>query len=157
MGQNFFWVHFLPRSYVHFLNHYEKMDFLIPHSKQSPKNGFYVQIFDFHRPSDQCCGSGSGIRDRVPFRPLDQGWRQFGSGIRDGKKSDPGSGINIPDPQHCFKIFMQDIWASKSLVPNVHPPWQNPRYAPDCYVGIFLGHQDMYGNHNTSSLYQYRV
>ena len=21
--------------------------------------------------------------------------------IRDGKKSDPGSGINIPDPQHC--------------------------------------------------------
>jgi hypothetical protein len=30
----------------------------------------------------------------------DPGWRQFGSGIRDGKKSDPGSGINIPDPQH---------------------------------------------------------
>jgi hypothetical protein len=25
-----------------------------------------------------------------------------GSGIRDGKKSDPGSGINIPDSQHCF-------------------------------------------------------
>jgi hypothetical protein len=24
----------------------------------------------------------------------------FGSGIRDGKKSDPESGINIPDPQH---------------------------------------------------------
>ena len=23
-----------------------------------------------------------------------------GSGIRDGKKLDPGSGINIPDPQH---------------------------------------------------------
>jgi hypothetical protein len=22
--------------------------------------------------------------------------------IRDGKKSDPGSGINIPDPQHCY-------------------------------------------------------
>jgi hypothetical protein len=22
--------------------------------------------------------------------------------IRDGKKSDPGSGINIPDPQHCI-------------------------------------------------------
>jgi hypothetical protein len=21
--------------------------------------------------------------------------------IRDGKKSDPGSGINIPDPPHC--------------------------------------------------------
>jgi hypothetical protein len=24
--------------------------------------------------------------------------------IRDGKKLDPGSGINIPDPQHCLKI-----------------------------------------------------
>jgi hypothetical protein len=22
--------------------------------------------------------------------------------IRDGKKSDPGSGINVPDPQHCL-------------------------------------------------------
>jgi hypothetical protein len=30
------------------------------------------------------------------------GMEKFGSGIRDGKKSDPGSGINIPDPQHCF-------------------------------------------------------
>jgi hypothetical protein len=32
----------------------------------------------------------------------------FGSGIRDpgsgmGKNQDPGSGINIPDPQHCLK------------------------------------------------------
>jgi hypothetical protein len=32
----------------------------------------------------------------------------FGSGIRDpgsgmGKNQDPGSGINIPDPQHCKK------------------------------------------------------
>ncbi len=70
--------------------------------------------------------SGSGIRDEQPgsyflelrnhFLPFlglkylnslmrirDPGWRQFGSGIRDGKKSDPGSGINIPDPQHCLK------------------------------------------------------
>jgi hypothetical protein len=37
----------------------------------------------------------------------------FGSGIRDpgsgmGKNQDPGSGINIPDPQHwkwCFILF----------------------------------------------------
>jgi hypothetical protein len=34
--------------------------------------------------------------------------RDLGSGmetvrIRDGKKSDPGSRINIPDPQHCKK------------------------------------------------------
>ncbi len=32
----------------------------------------------------------------------------FGSGIRDpgsgmSKNQDPGSGINIPDPQHCIK------------------------------------------------------
>ncbi len=38
----------------------------------------------------QCCGSGSGTRCL------------FDPGIRDGKKSDPGSGINIPDPQHWF-------------------------------------------------------
>jgi hypothetical protein len=33
----------------------------------------------------------------------DPGWKKFGSeieGIRDGKNSDLGSGINIPDPQH---------------------------------------------------------
>jgi hypothetical protein len=33
-----------------------------------------------------------------------------GSGIRDpgsgmGKNQDPESGINIPDPQHCFVTF----------------------------------------------------
>ncbi len=35
--------------------------------------------------------------------------------IRDGKKSDPGSGINIPDPQHCkilnfFRKLIQTFW-----------------------------------------------
>jgi hypothetical protein len=34
------------------------------------------------------------------MRIRDPGWRQFGSGIRNGKKSDPGSVINIPDPPH---------------------------------------------------------
>ncbi len=29
-------------------------------------------------------------------------WKKFGSGTRDGKKSDLGSGMNIPDPQHWF-------------------------------------------------------
>jgi hypothetical protein len=34
----------------------------------------------------------------------------FGSGIRDpgsgmGKNQDPGSGINIPNPQHCLKTM----------------------------------------------------
>jgi hypothetical protein len=70
--------------------------------------------------------SGSGIRDeqsgsyflelrnhffgffrvkilKFLLRIRDPGWRQFGSGIRDGKKSDPRSGINIPDPQHSNK------------------------------------------------------
>jgi hypothetical protein len=69
-------------------------------------------------------GSGPGIRtrDEQPrsyFRVLrnnfsglkylnslmrnrDPGWKEFGSGIRDGKNWDPGSGINIPDAQHCF-------------------------------------------------------
>jgi len=36
-------------------------------------------------------GSGMG-----KFGP---GTEKFGSRIRDGKNSDPGSGINIPDPQ----------------------------------------------------------
>jgi hypothetical protein len=64
-------------------------------------------------------GSGSGIRDEQPvsyflelrkpfllvkilkFFDADPGWKQFGSGIREWKKV--GSGINIPDPQHCSR------------------------------------------------------
>jgi hypothetical protein len=65
--------------------------------------------------------SGSGIRDEQPgsyfqelrnhflifwglkylnslMRILDPGTGMETVGIRDGKKSDPGSGINIPDP-----------------------------------------------------------
>jgi hypothetical protein len=34
------------------------------------------------------------------MRIRDPEWKKFGCGIRDGKNSDPGSGINIPDPQH---------------------------------------------------------
>ncbi len=47
------------------------------------------------------------IRDSVLFRPLDRG---SGSGMKENpdpdpewKNSDPGSGINIPDPQHWLK------------------------------------------------------
>jgi hypothetical protein len=38
----------------------------------------------------------------IKFFDMDPGWKKFGSGIiRDnGKKSDPGSGIYISDPQH---------------------------------------------------------
>jgi hypothetical protein len=47
--------------------------------------------------------------------------------IRDGKKSDPGSGINIPDPQHCSDagpdasfhfneaFTIRKYWLSKSI------------------------------------------
>ncbi len=63
--------------------------------------------------------SGSGIRDEQPgsyflelrnhflwvkifkFFDADPGSGMETVRIRDGKKSDPGSGINIPDPQHC--------------------------------------------------------
>jgi hypothetical protein len=34
------------------------------------------------------------------MRIRDPGWKTLGSGIRDRKNLDPGSGINIPDPQH---------------------------------------------------------
>jgi hypothetical protein len=41
------------------------------------------------------------------MRIRDPGWKKVGSGIRDDKKSDPGSGINIPDPQHCTKLVFR--------------------------------------------------
>ncbi len=72
-----------------------------------------------------------GIRDPVPFWPLDPGWKNSdglkilkffdadpGSGIflsldPGWKNLDPGSGINIPDPKHCknynhFRSIHQD-------------------------------------------------
>jgi hypothetical protein len=60
-------------------------------------------------------GSGSGMNnpDHISknlkqffglnylLRIRDPGCKKFGSEIRDGNNLDPGSGINIPDPQHC--------------------------------------------------------
>ncbi len=46
------------------------------------------------------------------MRILDPGWRQFGFGIRDGKKLDPGSGVNIPDPQHWINL-RRIVWGIK--------------------------------------------
>jgi hypothetical protein len=41
----------------------------------------------------------------------------LGSEIRNGKNSDPGSGINIPDPQHClFARFLHEPTASDAYV-----------------------------------------
>jgi hypothetical protein len=64
--------------------------------------------------------SGSGIRDEQPgsyFLELRNHSFAFfgvkilkffdenpGSGIRDGDSSDPGSGMEIPDPQHCYTL-----------------------------------------------------
>jgi hypothetical protein len=51
------------------------------------------------------------------MRKRDPGWKEFGSGIRDGKNSDPRSGINIPNPQHWFpgilrkEVVLSDIVA----------------------------------------------
>jgi hypothetical protein len=45
------------------------------------------------------------MRIRDPeWKKFRSGMEKFGSGIQDGKKSDPGSGIekNIPDPQRCL-------------------------------------------------------
>jgi len=47
--------------------------------------------------SIQCCGSGSGIRIRIIF-PF------FWVKILKFFHSDPGSGINILDPQHCLSL-----------------------------------------------------
>jgi hypothetical protein len=58
----------------------------------------------------------------LKFFDEDPGWRHFGSGIREGKKSDPGSGINIPDPQHWFLIefidwrYSQSCWYFRPLL-----------------------------------------
>jgi hypothetical protein len=60
-------------------------------------------------------GSGSGVNNRdhnseslktifwvktLKFFDVDPGSGMEKIWIRDGKKSDPGSGVNIPDPQH---------------------------------------------------------
>jgi hypothetical protein len=47
---------------------------------ESVKTGFCVKIFKFF--------------------DADRGRKKFVSGARDGKNSDPGSGINLPDLQH---------------------------------------------------------
>jgi hypothetical protein len=48
---------------------------------------------------------------------------EFGSGIKDGripirdtkKLSDPGSGINIPDPQNCYQVSISDTGTYRHL------------------------------------------
>jgi hypothetical protein len=70
-----------------------------------------LRIRNFYFGSDVGSGFESWIRIRIRILDLNPDPKQantsFSSGIetdriRDGKKSDPGSGINIPDPQQCF-------------------------------------------------------
>jgi hypothetical protein len=63
------------------------------------KQFFGVKILQFFDADPGWRKFGSKIRG--------PGWEKFGSEIRDGKNSDPGwknsdpgSGTNIPDPQH---------------------------------------------------------
>jgi hypothetical protein len=36
--------------------------------------------------------------------------------IRDGKHSDPVSGINIPDPLHCCKLMVECTFPKQNIV-----------------------------------------
>jgi hypothetical protein len=75
-----------------------------------PGSGLKTRII-FFRAQKPFFFAFLGLKIKIlKFFDEDPGWRQFGSGIRDGKKSDPGSGmeksrirgsgINIPDPPH---------------------------------------------------------
>ncbi len=63
------------------------------------------------------------IRDPVPFWPLDPG-----SGM--GKNQDPGSGINIPDPQHCSKQTKQILGSNR---PETKFFWFKPTRNKICF------------------------
>jgi hypothetical protein len=98
----------------------------LQHSVADPDPGSGIRcLFDPWIRDGRKLASGSGIRDEQPgsyflelrnhfFAFLGVKIRKFfdedtGSGIetvriRDGKKSDPGFGINIPDPPHCFNM-----------------------------------------------------
>ncbi len=64
------------------------------------RNHFLVKILKFFELRMQDPGSGM---EKFGSEIQDQDREKFGSGIRGGKDSDPGSGINISDPQHCCR------------------------------------------------------
>jgi hypothetical protein len=59
------------------------------------------------------------------IRIRDPGWRQFGSGIRDGKKSDPGSATLVT----VFTFIYNDI----SVVIIFYTRWDSAREWDDQY------------------------
>jgi hypothetical protein len=76
-----------------------------------------------------CCGSGSGMYtpDHIS-ESLETVFLGYNteivcceSGIRDGKNSDPGSGINIPDPQRWSEMYLGSVFfPSWILDPDPH-------------------------------------
>jgi hypothetical protein len=93
----------------------------------------------------QCCGknpgsgafltSGSGNPGWVKNQDAESFKKQFsglkylnflcGSGmekiwIRDGKSSDPGSGINIPDPQHWWEVLFSPVLWIREYFCRIH-------------------------------------
>jgi hypothetical protein len=106
-GLGFFSGSRIPDPNPYFLELSDK--FLSEKFYNSLKTGpnFFLQnlknkiIFNFVK----FCGYKKGLTTNF-FSPLSF-VAVFGSGIRDpgsgmGKNQDPGSGINIPDPQHCL-------------------------------------------------------
>ncbi len=105
-------------------------------------------------------GSGSRIRNEQPYflelgnhfsvlkylnsliwiRYPDSGWEKFGSGIRDGKKSDPGSGKTFrirnttPGTDKNYARIAADGWNLRFLCPahktiaNIKERERNPRF-----------------------------
>jgi hypothetical protein len=75
---------------------------------------------------------------------------KFGSGIRDGKNSDSGSGIKIPDPQHCSA---QSEHRTKAYW---HPSEQGTKQEMDVTVHIVIETREteyaVYGTVNDMSL-----
>ncbi len=115
--------------FSNFLQQYLSEDFSIRYQENWNKSEFRINV---NETSLNTSGSYEKlfyvvlriqIRDPVPFWPLELGYGigkyqnpdqdpglttriifPRAAGIRDGKTSDPVSGINIPDPQHCLII-----------------------------------------------------
>jgi hypothetical protein len=64
-----------------------------------------------------------------------------------GKNQDPGSGINIPDPQHCKEVKvilnqkmvtkLTEIWAGSGIRKLPHPGIKNAPYLGSGYSTLY--------------------
>jgi hypothetical protein len=70
------------------------------HISESLETNFWVTILKFlMRIRDEKNSDPGSWMEKIWI--VDPGWKKFGSWILDGKNFDTGSGINLPDPQHC--------------------------------------------------------